>query len=275
MIDGMFREYDHETFGKCSLAAGILGGSAISGLGSLFGGYEQSQAEQKAASTILSGEQQGISAETGYVNQGTSAIQQLLAPYLGIAKGGGGGGVLSTLTNLLTGGGKGGAAGISQLLSNVPGLSWLQGQGQLGVSAQAGQRGLGGNALQGGATVANNIGLASGFQPVVQGLQNLLSTGANASAAGASGIGSLLGGAGQQISNLIGSASGNIAQTQVGQGNAIAGAATGAAGALGGGLSTAGILSALTGGTGGGLFSGSGGGTLGDRAQDYIQDFND
>ena len=239
-----------------SFIAVAIGGSALIGAGaSIFGGYEQSQAEKQAASTVESGVTAGTSALTqalssatssigGYANKGISAIQQLLGPYANIGSAGGGGGTLQTLLSLLTPGGSAAA------LSSIPGYNWLQQQTQMGVSAQGTTRGLGGNQLAAGATYGNGVA-QQGYSTILNSLQSLLSTGSSAAGSAASGIGNLLGTAGTTIgnltsnigtgiSNLISGGASQVAQTQVGGANAVAGAATGAAN------SASGATSALT-----------------------------
>jgi hypothetical protein len=239
-----------------SFIAVAIGGSALLGAGSsIYGALTQSGAEKQAAGTIAGAEQAGIGAETGFVNQGTSSIMSLLGPYLNAGTGGGGGGALATLQSLLTPG-----ANMTQVLSQIPGLQFLQNWGQQGVSAQATTRGLGGNAIAAGDQFATGTALSSGFSPIISALQSLINTGAGSAATGATSIGGLLGGAGQTISSLITGAGSNIAQTQIGGANALSAGATGvsnaATGAVGG-LTNLGILNALTGGQfGGGMFGG-------------------
>lgn len=233
------------------IAGAILGSAAIGAGASIFGGYEQSKASQAAAGTIGQSMKDAIAAEQGFVGQGTSAIERILGPYFGIAKGGGGGGVLKTLEGLLTPG-----RSMTDTLSQIPGFKFAQDWGQRGVTAQATTRGLGGNALTGGAQYATGLA-QQGYGSIVDRLQALLGTGASAAGAAAGGIGSLFGGAGKTISDILTGGGANIAQTQIGQGNALAGAGTGVAGALSGGasgLANLAILKTLQGGGGGGMY---------------------
>lgn len=141
--------------------------------------------------------------------------------------------VLPTLQSLLTPG-----PNQTATLSQLPGFQFAQDWGQRGVSNQGTVTGLGGNTLTAGANFATGIAQQD-WGTLVNQLQGLANTGA--SAAGAVGNQAVQTGQG-------------IASSTIGQGNAIAGGAVGAANSIGGGLTTAALLSKLTG-SGNGMYA--------------------
>lgn len=192
------------------IAAAILGAGALGAGASIFGSMSQSRAANKA-----------IGAQQGMFNTAMGEAQ----PFINAGQEAAG-----TLSGLLRPG-----ADMSSILQTIPGFKFLQDITQRGVSNQGTVTGLGGNTLLAGANAGNQIALSAGWQPIVNSLQNLVSTGAGSAGA--------LGGQAVQTGANIGS---NL----VGIGNAQAAGGIGASNAIGNALTTNALLSALTRGNG-------------------------
>ena len=267
-----------------TLPMAVLGGAGISGLSSLIGSFMQSNAAnnsiqaqeamfqeganlqqseyQQGLTQLLNMYGMGVNAQGQYVQQGVSA----LTPFANA-----GAAVAPTLTSLITPG-----ANMTSTLEQIPGFQFAQQYGQKAITNQATTRGLSGNALTAGADYATGSATQS-YGGIVQALQNLLGTGAQAGGQ----IGSLLGSAGNTallgatnvgtsaLSNattagnaILGAANtlgANIGTTTQAQGNALASGVLGAGNAAAGATSSLGNLALLNALSGGKL----GGGSLG------------
>lgn len=198
------------------IGAGVLGAGA-----SIFGAYTQSQAEQKAQSQLA--QQEGMTLST---------INSYLQPYAQAGQN-----VLPTLQSLITPG-----PNQTATLNQLPGYQFAQDWGLKAVQNVQSTRGLGGNALAGGANFATGLAQQS-FGQLAGLLQGYAGMGAQAAGTAA--------GTSAQTAGAFAPA---IAQTTVGQGNALAGGATGAAGAIGGSVNQLTNLAILKNLIGGGMF---------------------
>lgn len=234
----------------CNVGAAIIGAGALGAGASIWGANRAADAQTSAANSAIAAQQGMFStAKQGiqpFVDAGQGTIAQLKA-WLDPNNASG---PLSSLQRLTTPGPDQSAA-----LEQTPGFQFANQYGQKAVRNSLAARGLagpGGALARGGADYAEN--LAGGtWQNVVGALQNLFSSGGNAlqnlvntGASSASSLGNQAVQVGQGIGNNL-----------VGIGNAQAGAATATAGALGGfgnSLTTAALLSKLTGGGNGGLY---------------------
>ena len=187
------------------IAAAILGAGVLGAGASIFGGIAQSNAASKAIAAqqnmfnIAQGEQQP------YIQAGQNA--------------------LPTLQGLITPG-----ANQTALLEQTPGFQFANTMAQQGVSNQGTVTGLGGNTLLAGANAAQQLALGSAWQPTVNALQGLVSTG-----------GQVAGNVGNQAIQT----GSNVGQNLVGIGNAQAGAATSVGANLGNSLTSAALFSKL------------------------------
>lgn len=195
------------------IASAILVGSGISAISSMFGAKTAATAQTNASRNAIGAQmqmfQQGKTLEQPFIDAGTSA--------------------LPTLQKLLTPG-----PGMTETLSQIPGFTFAQDWGNKAVQNLGTARGLGGNVLTAGANYATGLA-QQGWGNIVNSLQGLVNTGQGAANA-------VLGG-GIQTGQGIG---GNL----VGIGNAQAGsniATANAAGNFANSISTAAILSKLTG----------------------------
>ena len=187
------------------IAAAILGAGVLGAGASIFGGIAQSNAASKAIAAqqnmfnIAQGEQQP------YIQAGQNA--------------------LPTLQGLITPG-----PNQTALLEQTPGYQFAADMAQKGVSNQGTVTGLGGNTLLAGANAAQQLALGSAWQPTVNALQGLVSTG-----------GQVAGNVGNQAINT----GTNVGNNLVGIGNAQAGAATSVGANLGNSLTSAALFSKL------------------------------
>lgn len=126
------------------LTLSILGSSAISTIGSLFGSKTSASTQQNMFNQGAAQQQnmfnQGVNTQRGYVDQASNALNPFIQ---------GGASALPTLTQLLTPG-----ADMSAVLSQIPGFKFAQQYGQKAITNQATSRGLSGNALTAGADYA-------------------------------------------------------------------------------------------------------------------------
>lgn len=198
------------------LGASVLGAGAIGAGASIYAANQQTNAEQNAINTQ----------------------EQMVAPFAQ-----GGQTAQNTLLNLLTPQGNG-QPGATATLNNIPGFQFLQNWGLQGVQNAATTRGLGGNVFPAASSFATANAQQSALNPILGGLQSVLSTGAGAAQGGANSIGS----------------------AQVGIGNALAGGAAGVAGSASGALNSGTNLSILNALSGGKLFAGMYGNTAGTLA---------
>lgn len=187
------------------IAAAILGAGALGAGASIFGSMRQTSAAQSA-----------IAAQQGMFNQAAGYAKPFISAGTQAA---------GTLSNLLKPG-----ADMSSLLQTIPGFKFLQDITQQGVSNQGTVTGLGGNTLLRGAQAGNEIALSAGWNPIVNALQGLTSTGAGSAGA--------LGGQAVQTGQGIGS---NL----VGIGNAQAAAGVSAGNSIGNSLTTAALFQKL------------------------------
>lgn len=230
----------------CNVGVAIIGAGALGAGASIYGANRAANAQTSAANAAISA-QQGMFATAEnkaqpFVDAGQGTIEQL-KEWLNSNNTSS---PLNTLQRLTTPGPDQTAA-----LEQTPGFQFANQYGQKAVRNSLAARGLagpGGALARGGSDYAENLAQGT-FGTVTSALQNLFSSGANSLqnlvSTGANSAGTLGGQAiqsGQQIGNNL-----------VGIGNAQAGAATATAGALGGfgnSLTTAALLSKLTGGGG-------------------------
>lgn len=187
------------------VATAIIGSGVIGAGASLFASSRQTSAANNAIAA-----QQGMFATAQgeaqpFINAGQNA--------------------LPTLESLITPG-----ANQTQTLSQTPGYQFANDMAQKGVSNQGTVTGLGGNTLLAGANAGSQLALGMAWQPTINALQSLVSTGAGSAGA--------LGGQAVQTGANVGS---NL----VGIGNAQAGAATSIGSNLGNSLTTAALFNKL------------------------------
>jgi hypothetical protein len=263
-------DFDPEKRAYCTIAAAILGGSALSAGASIWGAQTASSAQQNIASQEIANANQIYGQNKAmlspFVTGGTNALSQLtnwLNPSGTVPNatgGGSSGNPLSTLLSLVTPG-----ANQNQVLSQTPGYQFAQSQGQRQIMNSLAGRGLGGapgaitqdiGSFSSGlaSTNYNNIvqQLLQTFGAGAGALQNVVNSGVSA--------GGAITGAGTGATTAI-----NSALTGSGNAQAAAANATGAAGGtIGSGITTAALINSLTGGNNnGGVYStGGGGGTV-------------
>ena len=187
------------------IAAAILGAGVLGAGASIFGGIAQSNAASKA-----------IAAQQNMFNIAQNEQQ----PYIQAGQN-----ALPTLQGLITPG-----PNQTALLQQTPGYQFAADMAQKGVSNQGTVTGLGGNTLLAGANAAQQLALGSAWQPTVNALQGLVSTG-----------GQVAGNVGNQAIQT----GSNVGQNLVGIGNAQAGAATSVGANLGNSLTSAALFSKL------------------------------
>lgn len=193
------------------IAAAILGAGAIGAGASIFSGYEQTQANEKAQQAILQGQQQSL-----------GAIDKYLAPFTDFSKG-----LQPTLASLLTPG-----PSQTQTLSQLPGFQFARDLAGYGIQAGAGKTGISGTTAVEGGNLESALA-SQYFSTYTNPLLDLYRTGAGAAQTGAT-----------TASGVNQATAGNLGQLAIGQGNIMAGAASG----VGNSLSNALLIKALTGG---------------------------
>lgn len=219
------------------VAAAVIGGAVIGGVGSAVAGGEAAGATKDATSASISAQEKAQQTQQG-----------LNAPYASI----GTGGAIDQYKDLL-GIGKGGAAGIENTLAKTPGYEFAKSQGLDATKAAATSMGLGlsGNTLEG--LDKFSTGLAdSTYQSAVGNAQNAVTIGQNAAAGTGSGvlqtgagIGSTISSAGNTLAGIdantiagITKSAGNAGNALITQ-NTLAGLQNPGGSAPGGGLYTA------------------------------------
>lgn len=245
-------EYVPDDYRYCSIAAAILGGSAVGAGASIWGANKAAGAQVDATGKAIDQSNLtrigNLQALSPYLSTGADSIPRLMDwtnPN--------GNNPLAALLKLTMPG-----ANMSETLAQTPGYQFAEDRGLKAVNNQLAARGLSGSpgAVSKGAADFTT-GLASGtWQNVVNALQNLFSSGTGALqgavSTGANAAGNFTGGniaTNSTISGLL-----------TGQGNAQGGAATAtgnALGTLGGGISTAALIQKLLGNSGGATGGGS------------------
>jgi hypothetical protein len=189
------------------IAAAIIGSGVIGAGASIFGAMAQTNASKNA-----------IAAQQGMFNQAVGYA----SPFISAGQS-----ALPTLEGLITPG-----ANQTALLKQTPGYQFANDVSQQSVSNQGTVTGLGGNTLLAGSNAATQLALGMAWQPTVNALQGLVSTGSNNAAA--------LGGQAVQTGA-------NIGNSLTGIGNAQAGAATSVGANLGNSLTSAALFNKLLG----------------------------
>lgn len=240
----------------CTVAAAIIGGSALSAGASIWGSSKAADAQTNAANKSIAAQQdmygQNKNLLTPFIQAGQGGIGQL-QDWLSTSGGTSGSNALSSLLKLTTPG-----ADMSATLSQTPGFQFAEKQGTRAALNALAARGLGGSP----GAIAKGVGgyvtglagntwdsvvknLLATFQTGGNALQGLVNTGVQS--------GSALAGVGTNTANQISGA-------LTGQGNAQAAgynAMGSAVGGLGQSVGTAALLQQLTSGTGGGSIYGS------------------
>jgi hypothetical protein len=210
---------------------GMIGASAIGGLGSIFGSSTQANAQLQAAqiqaqeqAAALAQQKQffdtGLAAETPFMNTGTTANTTLANAY-----GLNGTGAQQNYVNSFTGG---------------PYLTAMQNNAAAQAEAQIGKGGFGGNLIN--ALFNQNAGLwNTAYNNQLAGIQGLSNTGSNAA-------NSVMGnatGAGNNAANTISNFSNQIGGNTAAAGSSLGSGIAGAANAAGNGLMNYNLLSML------------------------------
>ena len=217
------------------IGAAILGSAAIGAGASIFGATTQASAEQQAQQQLIQQQQQA-----------QKTTQKLLAPYTQFGQSN-----IPTLQSLLQPG-----PSQTDTLSKLPGFQFAEQIGKWGVQNVQSTRGLGGNALFGGAKAAE--GIAQGYWgDYVNKLLAGTQIGASAANTGV-----------QATTGLAQSFAPNIAQTQIGQANALAGGAMGVGNAFGTAANNA-LLAKFA-----GMYGGQGNQPYGDTGYNQQQAFD-
>lgn len=251
-----FRDFTRDKLSGCSLAAAVLGGSALGAGASIWGANKAAGAQTDAAAAAIANQNKMYDSNKGilspFINAGAGGIDQL-KDWLSTSGGAGGSNALSSLLKLVMPG-----SDQSATLQQTPGYQFAQGQGTRGALNALAARGLGGSpgAIAKGVSTFNS-GLASQtWDSVVKNLLNTFQTGGNA-LQGLVNTGVTAGGALAGVgTNTANSITGSI--TGAGNAQAAGANATGAAiGGIGNATTTAALLQQL------GLGEGGGGGIYG------------
>lgn len=242
------KEYDPDDFRYCTLAAAVLGASAIGAGASIWGANKAAGAQTDAGTAAIANQRdmyaQNKSILSPFINAGAGGIDQLknwIDPTSGTNP-------LASLIKLVTPG-----ADQSATLAQTPGYQFSQTQGTRAALNALAARGLGGSP----GAVAKGVGgyvsgLASNTWDSV--VKNLLSTfgGETGALQGLVNTGANAGGA---LANVGTSTANSVTGSLTGIGNAQAAGANATGAAVGNGansLTTAALLQQLTGGSGGG-----------------------
>lgn len=250
IISRAIRNYDPADRAYCSIAAAIIGGSALSTGASIWGANKAADAQTKAAQASIAAQKEMYASNKNilqpFITAGQGGLDKLSAwtdPSSGTNP-------LSQLLKLVMPG-----ADMSATLEQTPGYQFAQKQGTRGALNALAARGLGGSPGAIAKGVSNyNSGLASQtWDSVVKNLLSTFGSGTNAlQGLVNTGVqsGSALAGVGTSTAN-------SISNALTGQGNAQAAAAnaTGSAiGNFGQSLGTASLLQQLNGGGGGSIY---------------------
>lgn len=242
------KEFDPVSRALCSIAAAVLGSSAISGLSSMWGASKASEAQTNAANASIANQRAMYEANKNllspFINAGQAGIGQLqdwVNPTSGTNP-------LASLIKLVTPG-----ADMSAVLEQTPGYKFSQSQGTRAALNALAARGLGGSP----GAIAKGVGgyvsglasntwdsvvknLLSTFTSGGNALQNLVNSGINA--------GGALTGAGTNSANAISGALTGAGNAQAAGFNAMGSGI----GNIAGSVPSAMLLQQLTGGSGGG-----------------------
>jgi hypothetical protein len=253
IISRAIREFDPEARLYCSIAAAVIGGSALSAGASIWGSSKAADAQTQAAQQSIAAQKEMYGQNKNLLQPFITAGQQGLPNLQNWVDPTNGSNPLSQLIKLTTPG-----ADMSATLEQTPGYQFSQKQGTRAALNALAARGLGGSPGAIAKGVSNyNSGLASTtWDSVVKNLLSTFGMGTNAlQGLVNTGVqsGSALAGVGTNTANQISGALTGAGNAQAAGYNAMGSAA----GGFGNSLGTAAMLQQLTGGGGGGSIYGN------------------